>query len=149
MTRDEKRKRDVRASFVAVVVIAFLVTSLLAWQIGKTRVLAQRNQTLIVSVHRLQVQQAEFRAIRTKQTTATDYRLCRQIEGLKKVQRDDVKRRLALSLKFVRDHPSGTAGISRAEIDSGIAAIRQTLTNLAASDCHSLPTQKATPLPKP
>lgn len=141
--------RHVRGSFATVVIVAFLVTSLLGYQIAKTRTLAQRNQVLIMKVHNLALAQAAFRKVRSKQTTATDYKLCAQIESLKSVQRDDVERRLALSLKFVHDHPRGVADISRAELDAGIANTRKTLASLAPSDCHKLPTQQPTVVPKP
>lgn len=131
------RHRRVTRSFVAVIVVAFAVTTLLAYDIHQNR---QAIRVMAADQRAFD----RFRAERAKRTTSADRLICLAVNGLKKAERDrDIRdfRNLDRNLRLL--HIRKTPEIVRAATHDYHENLRRT----KPLKCNRLPTAKggATP----
>lgn len=133
----------VKASFVAIVVIATVLLGLLFRDDREIRQLTKDNKNAIMRLSTLEVEQAQFRAQRIKQTSATDTLICQQLNQVKAVIRGVVvpKRSALLKIPYYRTHPDQI----QTAIDAGQAIAGQ----FAPINCNKLPSRKIPVIKKP
>lgn len=142
-------RRTVRRAFLAVILVAFAVTAAGGYEANQARndandvrKITTHNRWLIAQVQRLQQDQLAFRKMRAKQTTASDLKLCREIETVKAIQRRGEQRRRQLDRDYLKANPNGTPSISRKVVLTDLSNIMQTIKELAPTRCKLLPSVK-------
>lgn len=130
--------KKIRNAFIGVVVVAVVVTVGLNYQINQ-------NRDAVRQLHKLAIEQQQFRVARSKLTSRTDLLICKAVNGLKRSERERDNRdfrNLDRNLRLL--HIAKTPEIVRAATKDH----RQNLARTRPIDCTNLPTQTTKRKPK-